>query len=123
VVERVAVDLCQPLTYQGFEVAFDRIFTSIALSEKLWKNGVNAVGTILPSRVIQPIMTKNDSNLWFDEFAANFGCEPEICRKGIFVWRVKYFGSLPTIMTRIFSRSIESSDIVCSRRSLVQKLF
>ncbi|XP_046650999.1 piggyBac transposable element-derived protein 3-like [Daphnia pulicaria] len=79
VVERVVVDLCQPLTDQGFVVAFDRFFTSIALLDKLHENGVNAVGTILPSGVNQPIMTKNESNLRPDEFAAKFGGEPGTC--------------------------------------------
>lgn len=86
-VERVVVDLCQPLAGQGHVVAFDRFFTSIALLDKLHKIRVNAVGTILPSRVNQPIMTKNESNLRPDEFAAKFGGEPGTCRKGIFVWR------------------------------------
>jgi hypothetical protein len=85
--ERVVVDVCQPLTDQGFVVAFDRFFTSIAHLEKLRENGVNAVGTILPSQVNQLIMTKNESNLRPDEFAAKFGGKPGTCRKEIFVWR------------------------------------
>ncbi len=32
-------------------------------------------------------MTKNESKLPPDEFAAKFGGEPGTCRKGIFVWR------------------------------------
>jgi hypothetical protein len=107
-VERVVVDLCQPLTDQGFVVAFDRFFTSIALLDKLRENGVNAVGTILPSRVNQPIMTKNESNLRPDEFAAKFGGEPGTCRKGIFVWR-------DTKAFRVAS-NYHGSDIVKVRR-------
>lgn len=86
-VERVVVDLCQPLTGQGHVVAFDRFFTSLALLDKLHENGVNAVGTIQPSRVDQPVMAKNESNLRPDEFAAKFGGEPGTVRKGIFIWR------------------------------------
>jgi len=86
-VERVVVDLCEPLTGQGHVVAFDRFFTSIGLLDRLRENGINAVGTILPSRLNQPVMTKNESNLRPDEFAAKFGGEPGTCRKGIFIWR------------------------------------
>lgn len=107
-VERVVVDLCQPLTDQGFVVAFDRFFTSIALLDKLREDGVNAVGTILPSRVNQPIMTKNESNLRPDEFVAKFGGEPGTCRKGIFVWR-------DTKAFRVAS-NYHGSDIVKVRR-------
>jgi hypothetical protein len=87
VVERVVVYLCQPLTDQGFVVAFDRFFTSFSLLDKLCANGINAVGTILPCRVYQPINTKNELNLRPDEFVAKFGGEPGTYRKGIFVWR------------------------------------
>jgi hypothetical protein len=86
-VEGVVLDLCRPLAEQGHVVAFDRFFTSIDLLDKLNRNGINAVGTILPSRVNQPIMTKNESNLQQDEFVAKFGGEPGTCRKGIFIWR------------------------------------
>ncbi len=105
---KVVADLCKPLADQGFVVAFDRFFTSIALLDKLHENGVNAIGTILPSRVNQPIVTKNESNLRPDEFAAKFGCEPGTCRKGIFVWR-------DTKAFRVAS-SYHSSDIVKLRR-------
>ncbi len=107
-VERVVVDLCQPLTDQGFVVAFYRFFTSIALLDTFRENGVNAVGTILPSRVNQPIMTKNESNLRPDEFAAKFGGEPGTCRKGIFAWR-------DTKAFRVTS-NYHGSDIVKVRR-------
>jgi hypothetical protein len=52
----------QPLTDQGFVVAFDQFFMIIAPPpslDRLYENGVNAVGMILPSRVNQLIMTKN----------------------------------------------------------------
>ena len=86
-VEGVVLHLCQPLTDQGHVVTFDRFFTSIDLLDKLNRNGINAVGTILPSRVNQPIMMKNESNLKQGEFVAKFGGEPGTCRKGIFIWR------------------------------------
>ncbi len=107
-VERVVVDLRQPLTDQGFVVAFERFFTSIALLDKLRENGVNDVGTILPSRFNQPIMTKNESNLRPDEFVAKFGVEPGKYQKGIFVWR-------DTKLFRVAS-NYHGSDIVKVRR-------
>lgn len=55
--------------------------------EKLQKNVVNAVGSILSSCVNQPIMTKNESNLLPDEFAAKFGGETGTVGKGIFIER------------------------------------
>lgn len=72
-VERVVVDLCKPITGQGHVVAIDRFFTNIALLDKL--HGFNAARTILPRRVNQPIVTKNESNLRQEEFAAKFSIE------------------------------------------------
>ena len=108
---------------QGHVVAFDRFFTSIDLLDRLNRNGINAVGSILPSRVNQPIMMKNESNLQQDEFVAKFGGEPRTCRKGIFIWRdTKAFFSLPTTTAQRLSRSKGSSAMVLSERSLVPKL-
>jgi hypothetical protein len=58
--ERVVADVCQPLTEQGHVVAFDRFFTSIAFLEKFQENGVNAIGTILSSRVNKLFITKKE---------------------------------------------------------------
>ena len=65
---------------------FDRFFTSNLL-DKLNRSGINVVGTILPSRVNQAIMMRNESNLQQNEFVAKFGGEPGTCRKGIFIWK------------------------------------
>jgi hypothetical protein len=45
----------------------------IALLDKFHENCVNAVASILPSRVYKPIMTKNEFNLPPVEFEAKFG--------------------------------------------------
>ncbi len=63
----------QTLGKNGHVVAFDSFFTSIALLDELDKRGINAVGTILKTRVGQPIFTVNESNLPQDEFVAKFG--------------------------------------------------
>jgi hypothetical protein len=86
-VEGVVLDLCKPLAKNGHVVAFDRIFTSIAFLDELDKRGINAVGTILKTRVGQPIFTVNESNLPQDEFVAKFGGEPGTGRKGVFIWK------------------------------------
>jgi hypothetical protein len=84
-VEGVVLDLCKPLAKNGHVVAFDRFFTSIALLDQLDKRGINAVGTILKTRVGQPIFTVNESNLLQEEFVAKFGGEPGTGRKGVFI--------------------------------------
>lgn len=86
-VERVVLDLCRTLTEQGHVVTLDQFFTSISLLDKLNRKGINAVGTILPSRLNQPIMKKKESNLKPGEFVAKFGGEPGTCQKGLFIWR------------------------------------
>jgi hypothetical protein len=58
-VEGVILDLCEPLAKKGRVVAFDRFFTSIAFLDELDKRGINAVGTILKTRLVLPIFTVN----------------------------------------------------------------
>ncbi len=86
-VEVVVLDLCEPLAKNGHVVAFDRFFTNIALLDELDKRGINAVETILKTRVGQPIFTVNESNLPQEEFVAKFGGEPGTGRKGVFIWK------------------------------------
>jgi hypothetical protein len=80
-VEGVVLYLSEPLAKQGYVVAFDRFFMSID------KRGINAVGTILKTRVGQPIMPVNESNLPQDEFVAKFSGEPGTGRKCLFIWK------------------------------------
>jgi hypothetical protein len=56
-VEGVVLDLCEPFAKKGHE---------------LKKREINAVGTILKTRVGQPVMTVNEPNLPQDEFVAKF---------------------------------------------------
>ncbi len=86
-VERVVLDLCEPLAKKWHVVAFDRFFTSIVHLDELDKRGINAVQTILKTRVGQPIMAVNEPNLWQDEFVTKFCGEPGTGRKGLFVWK------------------------------------
>jgi hypothetical protein len=64
-------------------IAFSRASPSWTNSTK----GINAVGTILKTRVGQPIFTVNESNLPQDEFVAKFCGEPGTGRKGLFIWK------------------------------------
>jgi hypothetical protein len=85
--EGVVLDLCEPLEKKGHVVAFNHFFTSIALLDKLDKKRINAGGTILKTRVGQPIFTVNESNLPQDEFVAKFCGEPGTRRKVLFIWK------------------------------------
>jgi hypothetical protein len=121
--EGVVLDLCEPLAKNGHVVAFDRFFTSIALLDELDKRGINAVGTILKTRVGQPFLRSTNrtfrrTNLW-PSLAVNQEREERVFLSGRTLSR---FGSLQTSTAQRPSRCKGSSAMVRSEQSLVQKL-
>jgi hypothetical protein len=99
----------------GYVVAFDRSFTIISLFEELDKRGINGVGTIFKTRVGQPIMTVNESNLPQGEFVAKFGAEAE--RVFLYGKTLSRFDTLSTSMAQRSSRCKGSSVMVRSEQS------
>jgi hypothetical protein len=69
---------------QGY-VAFDRFFTSIANLDELDKRKINAVGTILKTRVGQPVM-ESMNRTFHRTNLSKFGGEPGTGRQGLFIW-------------------------------------
>jgi hypothetical protein len=83
--DQVVLDLCAPLANKGHIIAFDSFFTSVYVMDKLYESGTNAVGTINPIRVKQPIM--QEKLLKQDEFWTKVGGQTGTCRKSLFLWK------------------------------------